>query len=309
MDARRLKSEKRGSPGFCRVPVGMRIFNSRPSDLHSNARRGFAAFTLIEVVIGLTILAMITGTLFAIVRGAVRGAAEIEQVQRENDSINRLIELCRQTFQTMPATATLTLEIKEQSTPVMQELTISGAPHCFGFGTSPTSYKDSIIGLQADPNGAVSEESGLPLYDLSLSREDLIPVADDNELAIRQDSNSAIAPDEEGRYWMPLLQGVNSLTWRFYKKDEEVWEEEWSRSQWPDLIEMNLVMNGRTLPLRAVFAVPVIELRAGSGGSQQTPSSTTTTTSPSANPPTGGNQSGGGAPSGGTSTGGGGGGR
>ena len=241
-----------------------------------NGRRGF---TLIEVIIGLTILTMITGTLFAIIKGAVRGAADIERVQRENDSINRFIELCRQTFQTMPSTATLTLKITEETDPLMQELTITSAPHCFGFGTSVTSYKDSIIGLRPDTVLSNSTETNLARYNLSLSREDLIPRTSDNELAIQQEENSPTAPDDEGRYWMPLLSGVTGLSWRFYKQTDDTWEDEWSDSKWPDLIEMTLAMDGRTQPLRAVFSVPILSLRTGStrSNSGTTPPSTTTT--------------------------------
>ena len=261
------------------------------------------AFTLIEVIIGLTILTMITGTLFAIIKGAVSGAADIERVQRENDSINRLIELFRQTFQTMPSTATLTLTIIEQTDPVMQELTIANSPHCFGFGTSPTSYKESIIGLRLDTEQNTTTETGQPRYNLSLSREDLIPTTDDNQIAVQQDANSITAPDDEGRYWMPLLPGVTSLSWRFYKQSDDVWEEEWSDSKWPDLIEMSLTMEGRTLPLRAVFGVPVLSLRAASGrsssssGTGTTPPTTTTTSGGGGAP----SSSSGAQPSGGTS--------
>jgi type II secretory pathway pseudopilin PulG len=267
----------------------VRTITHPPSTIHH-------AFTLIEVVIGLTILTMITGTLFAIVKGSVRGAADIERVQRENDSINRLIELFRQTFQTMPGTATLTLTITEQSDPVMQELTIGNSPHCFGFGTSPTSYKDSIIGLRLDTAQSTSTETDAPRYNLSVSREDLIPKTDDSQLAIRQDTNSLTAPDEEGRYWMPLLPAVTALSWRFYKQSDDIWEEEWSDSKWPDLIEMTLAMEGRTQPLRAVFGVPVLALRAASGRSSSAP------TTPSAGGGTTAPAGGGGGSSGGGST-------
>src|SRR5690606_30641101 len=70
-------------------------------------RRRRGGFTLMEVVVALAILAMITGSLFAILQGSVRGASQIEQVQRENDSINRFLDLCRKTFTTMPSSATL----------------------------------------------------------------------------------------------------------------------------------------------------------------------------------------------------------
>lgn len=263
---------------------------TRPSGLR---RRG--GFTLIEIVMGLTILAMITGTLFAIIRGSIKAATDIERLQRENDSINRLVELCRQTFQTMPSTTTLTLEIIEETDPVIQELTISGSPHCFGFGVSPISYQDTILGLRSDPNQTTSIETELPIYNFSLSREDLIPQTDENEMAIRQNADSIAAPDEEGRYWMPLLSSVNSLTWRFYKQSEDVWYEEWDQTQWPDLIEMNLTMDGRSVPIRAVFSVPVLSLRQGSQRNQSPTTPSTTTTTSGASPPASTPTSGGGA--------------
>jgi prepilin-type N-terminal cleavage/methylation domain-containing protein len=266
-----------------------------------------SAFTLIEVVVGLTILAMITGTLFAIIRTSVRTAASVEQMRRENDAINRFVELCRQTFHTLPSTATLTLAITEQAAPALQELTITGAPTCFGFGPSPISYKDSIIGLRPDTVQPTTPESGLPRYDLSLSREDLIPQTDENAIAVQQDLSSVTAVDEQGRYWMPLLPGVQSLTWRFYVTQDEVWLEEWDDSKWPDLIEMNLTMEGRTLPLRAVFSLPTLQLtQARSTGSSSTSTTTTSTST------TGGGGGGGGPQPGGGGTpqgGGGGGGR
>jgi type II secretory pathway pseudopilin PulG len=257
------------------------MFTSQPPNAKPSAVRSLAAFTLIEVVIGITILAMITGTLFAIIRGAVSGAADIERLQRENESINRFVELCRITFQTMPSTGTLSLEIVERTDPLLQELTISGAPHCFGFGTSATSYKETILSIrpESSTSGPVNPTEGVR-YNLSLSREDLIPQTDDNELAVRQDANSPTAADDQGRFWMPLLPGVSSLTWRFYKQSEDVWEEEWSASKWPDLIEMNLTMEGRTLPLRAVFSVPVLSLRAGTQRSSSTAAPTPTPSAP-----------------------------
>jgi type II secretory pathway pseudopilin PulG len=243
----------------------------------NKAARHATAFTLIEIVIAMTILGMITGTLFALIQGSVRGAAEIERIQRENDSINRFLDLCRRTFTTMPSTATLTLTLLDPNSPTTsgQELTISGAPHSFGFGFNPLSYKDTILGLRPDPNAATDQNGALLNY-LCLSREDLIPQTDDSGLAMRQETTGLSAPDEQGRYWMPLLPEVVTLKWRFYKEDDLTWLEEWDDSDWPDLVEIQLVMKDRTAPIRMVYSVPTIQLVAGNG-------STSTSTSSSAN--------------------------
>lgn len=232
------------------------MFTNPPSN------RGRSAFTLIEVVIGITILSMITATLFAIIRGSVRGASEIEHIQRESDSMNRYIELCRRMFATLPSTATLSLKLVQGTDPVIQELTITGSPDCFPFGSNPITSKDTILSLRPYPE-AVVDDNQKPLNYLSLSREDLIPQTGDMKSGIQQSTTGIYAPDTEGRYWMPLLPDVVSFKWRFYVEKEETWYEEWSKSNWPDLIEGQLVMKNRTLPVRMVFSVPVLTLVAG----------------------------------------------
>lgn len=250
------------------------------------------AFTLIEVIIGLTILAMITGTLFAIIKGAVTGAADIERVQRETDSINRFVELCRMVFQTLPSSATLALKIVDQTDPPTQELTISGAPHAFGFGTSPTSYKETILTARSDTDQPASVDTNAPRYVISISRADLIPQTDSNQIS-SQSVNSVTAPDDQGRYWMPLLSGVASMSWKFYKLSDDSWVDEWTSTKWPDLIELDLTMEGHSQPLRCVFSVPVLSLRSATGRS----SSGTTPAVGGGGSPTG--AGGGGAPAGG----------
>lgn len=224
--------------------------------------RRSGGFTLIEVVIGITILSMITATLFAVIRGSMLAATEIERTQRESDSMNRYIELCRRTFATLPSTATLTLKITQGTEPVIQELTIAGSPDCFPFGGNPITSKDTILSLRPYPE-AVVDDNQKPLNYLSLSREDLIPKTEDLKSGIQQSTTGIYAPDTEGRYWMPLLPDVVSFKWRFYVEKEETWYEEWSKSKWPDLIEGQLVMKNRTLPVRMVFSLPVLNLVAG----------------------------------------------
>lgn len=239
-----------------------------------------------EVVIALTILGMITGTLFSIIQGSVKGAAQIEQVQRENDAINRFLDLCRKTFTTLPSTATLTLaRLDPNAIESPQELTISGSPNCFGFGLRAISYEDTILGLRPDPNGLVDQNNALIQY-LCLSREDLMPETDASGQPVQQELTGLSAPDDEGRYWMPLLPDVVTLKWRFFKEEDDAWLEEWDDSDWPQLIEVQLVMRDRVTPIRMVYSVPTLILAAGRG----TPSSTGSSTDSS----TGGNNTGGG---------------
>jgi hypothetical protein len=142
------------------------------------------------------------------------------------------------------------------------------------------------------------DDNNMPLHYLSISREDLIPQTDDRQTGIRQETTGLYAPDEEGRYWMPLLPDVVSFKWRFYVEKEQTWYEEWSKSAWPDLIEGQLVLKNRTLPIRMVYTAPVIALSPGRTRSPASSTSSSTSTSSTVTQPTGGG-GGGGAPGGG----------
>lgn len=221
-------------------------------------RRGF---TLLEVIMGLALLALLSGMVFGIMRVSLKTAFETQRMQKENDELSRFIMLCRHTFQNLPATAILTLEVTENGNPAQQELTISGVPEAFAFGTNPMSYKDSILGMRPDLEATEVSENGERLYFVGLSREDLIPTDPTQSNRIASTTGEGLAtPDDQGRYWMPLLANVTSVTWRLYKEEEDVWEEEWDDTDLPQLVEMNLILQGRTLPIRSVFALPTTKL-------------------------------------------------
>jgi prepilin-type N-terminal cleavage/methylation domain-containing protein len=252
------------------------------------------AFTLIEVVVALTILSMMTGTLFAIIQGSVRAASQIEQIQRENDAINRLLEVLRKTFTTLPSTATLTLSLPDGAGSDRQELLIVGAPNCFSFGPNPISFSDTTLTTRPSLLGKTDSE-GNALQDLAISRSDLIPQTTDNRMAIGQELDGVLAQDEQGRHWMPLLPEVQTLKWRFYELQEDLWHEEWERNTWPSLIEIQLLMKDRLTPIRMVFSVPVINITRGSGSNT---APTTGAPPTSGAPPTGGAPPAGGGPPG-----------
>ncbi|WP_269724120.1 PulJ/GspJ family protein [Verrucomicrobium spinosum] len=247
----------------------------------ATSRASAGGFTLLEMIMALTLLALLSGMVFGIVRVSVRTAVDTRQIQQENDEVNRYVALCRHMFQNLPVTAILSLKVTETATPPIQELTISGAPEAFSYGYSPMSYKDTILGIRPDYAATESAETnpqGTRLYYLGLSREDIIPTQVGQSAGVTRAAGDGLAaPDDQGRYWMPLLSGVVSLNWRFYKQDEDVWEEEWEDTDLPPLVEMNLLLKDRTLPLRAVFALPTTKLTEANAALRPSTSSSSST--------------------------------
>ena len=254
-----------------------------PSAATVGGSRSRRAFTLIEVVMALSILALLSGMVFGIMRVSLKTAFETRKMQMENDEVSRFIMLCRHTLQNLPGTAILSLKVIETGDPVQQELTISGVPEAFAFGSNPMSYKDSILGMRPDAAATEASQEGVNLYYVGLSREDLIPNDPSQKNSIASGTGEGLAtPDDQGRFWMPLLSGVTSITWRFYKEDGDTWEEEWDSSDLPQLVEMNLMLQGRTVPIRSVFALPTTKLTAANPAlAPKTSTSSSTSTSQS----------------------------
>lgn len=248
-------------PSELRTPDSHSTPHSAFRTPNSGLRIPNSAFTLMEVILSLSLLALLSGMVFGIVRVSMTTAMETRQVQLENDELNRFISLCRHSFQSLPSTAILTLKITDTSQPIKQELTMSGAPDAFSFGLNPMSYNDTIIGTRPDYAATEAAESGQQLYYLAISRKDIIPKdPDTGEIVAQTTGEGVAAPDDQGRYWMPLMQNVTSLTWRFYKVDDDTWVEEWDSTNLPQLVEMNLLLAERTLPIRVVFALPTVKL-------------------------------------------------
>jgi hypothetical protein len=149
------------------------------------------------------------------------------------------------------------------------------------------SYKDSILGMRPDLVATetaqalpASQPAAARIYFVGLSREDIIPT-DPNQSKIASTTGEGLAtPDDQGRVWMPLLANVTSVSWRFYKEDEDMWKDEWDSTDLPQLVEMNLVLAGRTLPLRSVFSLPTSKLTGANASLRpKTPSTQTSSTS------------------------------
>lgn len=217
------------------------------------------AFTLLEVVLGVSVLAILAGTMFTIVQNSLRATSEIEVIQRDNRRIERFIEVLRGTFNTLPRNANVELKLVETNPP-MQELVITGAPEAFAWGTEPVSRHPITLALRRYPEAITTEES--PEYYVGLHRPDFFkqdsdslaePLANPTVLTLGGRSTSMM-PDERGRYWLPLLPSMKSMSWRLWNPGKKRWYERAGASR-PPMIELTLVPYERNTPIKVIFLV------------------------------------------------------
>lgn len=224
----------------------------------SHRRRTSAGFTLLEVVLAVIILSLLTGSIYGLLRTAVVTAADLEKVEQQDRALDHFVELCRATIETLPPEATMTA-VQVEGNATIQELTFEGVYDAFSFGEDPVSDSPLTIRLQPYelPSGETTEE---PLYQVSITREDFSPEAEDGEMAFRVGLDDPFfQADEDGRYWLHLLPEITSLQWQFWNEGDEIWEDTWEDTTVrPPMMEMQIQPLSRNTPLRVVFDVPQI---------------------------------------------------
>lgn len=233
----------------------------------SRTNRGFS---LAEILVALTILGLLTGSLYSIFHVTLGTVAEIESVENEDRAIQQFIRLLRDTLESLPPGASVSCATPEDGQ--VQELVVSGVPEAFSVGEDPVAGSDLTIKLQPyEPGDGETREA--PVYRVAINREEFVPVAKDGEMAIRMGSGDDFyQPDEDGKYWLPLFPGISTMTWRFWNEEEDVWEDLWEEAEAPPLIELQIQPENRPAPIRVVFnlkPLPVIAQASGNTGTTQ----------------------------------------
>ncbi|MCG8600335.1 MAG: hypothetical protein MI807_09360 [Verrucomicrobiales bacterium] len=216
--------------------------------------RHLAAFSLFEIAVAMAILSLIAGTVLSMLWQAGDSAAEIRQLDRRDEEINRFVVLLRETIEGLPPEASLSMTPASESESGFDELKLENAASGFVFGETVGSTEEVYIALR--PGSDYSGE-GEPTFDLAISRDDFVPDDDGSGMVFNAGPDDFLQQDEEGRYWLPLLTGVSSAVWRFWDEEQQEWIEEWTdEEKMPPLMEFSLLDAGVTIPATVVFEVP-----------------------------------------------------
>lgn len=221
-------------------------------------------FTLFEIVIALAILGMLTGTVFGIMWKVGDASEEIRRYDQRDEQISRFLGLLRRTIESLPSTGKIKLTPPEETASGYYELAITQAPTAFHFGEDTPGDGTTVIGLRlqtaAPRDEALTEGSDTPpLFEVAISRDDFAPSDTDGDgMVFGEGGDDAfLQADEEGRYWLPVLDNVTELTWRFWDKENREWTDLWQdKNLLPELLEMSLDDPYHPAPIRVVFEVP-----------------------------------------------------
>jgi prepilin-type N-terminal cleavage/methylation domain-containing protein len=242
-------------------------FMSIAPDHRRKPQRRQRALTLLEVVVGLAILGLMSGAIYAIVSGSIESTATLEKIQAEDRRIETFLHRCRAAFSHLPAGASLELRLLENE-PMRQELTLRGVPEAFVWGEhsrwdkpvvtlAPQRWPDDRKppARRTDPRGktaAPTERFALAMTVPDFFKTNLEGEPEPHSAIKSRLGHQLLVPDEQGRFWFELLPEIDRVEWRFYHPARKVWLEQQPAGR-PPMVELRLTLPGRKEPLRAVL--------------------------------------------------------
>lgn len=222
-------------------------------------RAGQRGFSMLELMIALAIFAIIGGALFQVMDACLRTTGELHDMQRFTRQVASYTELCRKGFATLPGDATMISPVSEEADG--QELRFRNTPGLFAWGATPMNYGTTTLAVRPQEDG---------LFSLSLSRSDFKLPEEEAEDAGQTAEVPELEPDDQGRYWLPLIADLEWARWRFYDPRRREWQEAWPYSQRrPSMMELTLMIPGDTVPYRAVFRLAATSTPADRQPAQQ----------------------------------------
>ena len=277
----------------------------QPAMQHSKTTtnsRKISAFTLLEVVVAMAILGVLAGSVFAILFQVGMTAGEIREVDQRDEEVSRFIALLRDTIEQMPQEGRIEIVPPTGTESEFYEIKIVGATTAFSFGERGVGEGDTTIGMRPQPIDSIRPDlpldDGQQFYQVAISREDFGPQDEDGDGMVFNaggGDDGFLVADEQGRYWLPILDYVTAVSFRFWDEDAKDWVMEWEDAElMPPLLELAITDPYRPLPLRTVFDVPDHLTKEAVEQAVATTSTANSTTTSATRPQGGGDRRGGG---------------
>lgn len=208
-------------------------------------------FTLVEMVLALTIFALLAGAVFSSVQAVTSASVVLGEEQVRARRLDAFLGWCRRGFRNLPARAEVVLRTRETgSAGLAVDLLIRRAPGAFALGEFDALGPDMVLSALPDGRGGAT---------LSVAR---FP----GSWRIEEISEN-LRPED----WVPLLRDVRLLRWTFWDPGQEEFVEQWPEGRpRPELIRLQMTLQTGE-EYDAVFRPPRLEYRGDFSGDGDAP--------------------------------------
>jgi hypothetical protein len=196
-----------------------------------------------EVILGLALLSLLVGGIFAVQRGALQVSTEITKNEVKSLKVHTFCELLRRNFEQMPGNARVNLKFYGGAGSDLTEVAFSEYPLAFTWPGVDARAKTILFRTERASSG-----SGLQASLLFL----------DEEQANLWQQGRFEEAKILGR--LMLMDTIAVLGWRFFDDSKQEWEVEWpvTNTRRPSFVEMTLQFMDGLDPVRLIFWIPTM---------------------------------------------------
>lgn len=202
---------------------------------HSNvAGSGRAGFTLLEVMVGVGVLGLLLVTMFRLVGTQLQALQVSRESQLESAFSDGLVRYVQAVLVAVPA---------------KQVDALRGVPHLVGMAPADELQWLSRPGMALLTSAAPEDD-----YALTLTLQPSTATSRKQDLGIRR----RLLSEPDNQYeWIPLMQDVAALEFRYFHPALAVWVDRWDDSNTrPALVRMKLWRRAEDQPFEIVLPVP-----------------------------------------------------
>jgi general secretion pathway protein J len=200
-----------------------------------------AAFTLLEVMLAVMVMAMVGIAIYRFVVADLQSIKVATDDSNEKSSVQALIAVLQEEFNNLPP---------------VQPGALLGEAHKFNGKAS-----DEVEWLTQAGNGLFTESAeGAWKVTLILRPDDKNNTYTLGLLRQVPDTNTNTSTSKE-THWLPLLAKVDAIEVRYFDPRLNAWLEKWSDMQTrPSLVRVRIWRPGQPIPYEAVIALPLSRL-------------------------------------------------
>lgn len=200
------------------------------------------AFTIIEVVVGLALMAMLIGGIFSVQRGAMTVSREVVERETQTLKVHSFCELLRRNFEQVPGNAKVNLQFWGGAGSDLTEVAFTDYPLAFSWPGVKAGAKTVLFRTERS---------------VGLGLQAAILYLDEEQAAAwtkgQFDENKIL-----GR--LTIMDGIAALGWRFFNETTQEWDIEWptTNTRRPSFVEMTLRFMDGDDPVVLVFWIPTM---------------------------------------------------
>jgi prepilin-type N-terminal cleavage/methylation domain-containing protein len=239
--------EMNDEPSITNAPSTPRAVTVRSSFAirHSSFRRARPGFTLLEIIIALSVFLIIIAGVFAIAKGSMELSEDLTASQERAMTRQNFIEFLRSSFRRIPGDGELLLAVENQRGTYVPTLTVFNGGDAFSPG--PSLPPDTSVELFAQDMPGGSLRIGLRLFDSQQT----------NTMRL---GTYKRRPPSKNDVVLPLIANVQRFEIRFLDSNSGKWENNWKSPVRPLFAEMLLTLDDG-IQSRSVFWIPPITKR------------------------------------------------